>query len=134
MPVGEFGCEGNRALGRDNSRLVELIQLSGLRPGVDIDIEYTGIRPGEKLSEELYLDSEKADATKHPKILVARRTSCDPLAFNMQLEPLRRVVDNHDEATLRVLIASMVPEYQPVAEAPQPPPNVIPLHAARPRV
>jgi len=49
--------------------LVEnMIILAGLIPGQDIEIKYTGIRPGEKLYEELFLDMEKALSTKHPKI------------------------------------------------------------------
>ena len=49
--------------------LVEnMIILAGLIPGQDIEIEFTGIRPGEKLYEELFLDMEKALSTKHPKI------------------------------------------------------------------
>jgi FlaA1/EpsC-like NDP-sugar epimerase len=49
--------------------LVEnMIILAGFVPGQDIEIKYTGIRPGEKLYEELFLDKEKALSTKHPKI------------------------------------------------------------------
>ncbi|MEZ4372056.1 MAG: nucleoside-diphosphate sugar epimerase/dehydratase [Polyangiaceae bacterium] len=50
----------------------DLIRLSGLRLGEDIDIEFTGVRPGEKLFEELSTDSEQADKTRHPKIFVGR--------------------------------------------------------------
>jgi FlaA1/EpsC-like NDP-sugar epimerase len=49
----------------------DLIRLSGLEPGVDIDIEFTGMRPGEKLSESLMTDKERTASTPHEKILVA---------------------------------------------------------------
>ncbi len=51
----------------------ELIKLSGLRPGVDIDITFTGIRPGEKLFEELSTKGEDMVPTKHEKIFVWQR-------------------------------------------------------------
>ncbi|MGN6104856.1 MAG: polysaccharide biosynthesis protein [Kofleriaceae bacterium] len=50
----------------------DLISLSGFRPGEDIEIQVTGLRPGEKLFEELSTDAEHADKTKHPKIFIGR--------------------------------------------------------------
>jgi FlaA1/EpsC-like NDP-sugar epimerase len=50
----------------------DLISLSGLTPGEDVEIRYTGVRPGEKLFEELSVDAETADKTRHPKIFVGR--------------------------------------------------------------
>jgi len=49
----------------------DLIKLSGLKPGRDVKIVYSGIRPGEKLNEKLFLNTENCQRTKHPKILVA---------------------------------------------------------------
>jgi FlaA1/EpsC-like NDP-sugar epimerase len=49
----------------------ELIRLSGLKPGVDVEIVFTGLRPGEKLSEELFADGEEIRRTQHEKIFVA---------------------------------------------------------------
>jgi FlaA1/EpsC-like NDP-sugar epimerase len=90
----------------------DLIKLSGLRPGADIEVIYTGVRPGEKLSEELYLTAETADRTTHPKILVARRAPDETLGLADRLVELRAAVAGHDEAEVRRLIAELVPEYR----------------------
>jgi FlaA1/EpsC-like NDP-sugar epimerase len=50
----------------------DLIALSGLREGDDIEIQFTGVRPGEKLFEELSLAEEGAERTGHPKVFVGR--------------------------------------------------------------
>jgi FlaA1/EpsC-like NDP-sugar epimerase/lipopolysaccharide/colanic/teichoic acid biosynthesis glycosyltransferase len=63
----------------------DLIKLSGLEPGRDIEIAYTGIRPGEKLNEELFLEGEDNQRTKHHKIFVANHQ--DPI----QVEAMERV-------------------------------------------
>ncbi|MBZ0118155.1 MAG: polysaccharide biosynthesis protein, partial [Sandaracinaceae bacterium] len=55
----------------------DLIRLSGFRPDEDIEIQFTGVRPGEKLFEELSLDAEHAGKTKHPKIFVGRRPAAE---------------------------------------------------------
>lgn len=105
----------------------DLIKLSGLRPGVDIDIVFTGVRPGEKLAEELYLEAEQADHTTHPKILVAKHPPFDEARLAALLEELRKTVDGCDEPAARRLIAEMVPEYRKHSLGG----NVIPLSAAR---
>ena len=50
----------------------QMIRLSGLIPNEDIDIEYTGLRPGEKMYEELFYDSEIREETQHNKIYIAK--------------------------------------------------------------
>ena len=91
----------------------QLIELSGLQPEVDIEIEFIGLRPGEKLYEELSHKSENIIATAHPKIL---RLVC-------QAEPLDTVERMVDEITshlqtaepnkLKLMIKKFVPEYAP---------------------
>jgi FlaA1/EpsC-like NDP-sugar epimerase len=95
----------------------DLVTLSGLRPDVDIHIEYTGMRPGEKLNEELYLEAETADRTTHPKILVANHRGFDAQRFAARLSELRRLVDAGDVEGVRRLIQAIVPEYQPASVA-----------------
>ncbi len=57
----------------------DLIRLSGLEPGEDIEIKFTGIRPGEKLREELFTDREKMSATRHSRIFIARNGESDEI-------------------------------------------------------
>jgi FlaA1/EpsC-like NDP-sugar epimerase/lipopolysaccharide/colanic/teichoic acid biosynthesis glycosyltransferase len=63
----------------------DLIKLSGLEPGRDIEIAYTGVRPGEKLNEELFLDGEDYQRTRHHKIFVANNRDTS------QVEAMERV-------------------------------------------
>ncbi|MBI4508405.1 MAG: polysaccharide biosynthesis protein [Deltaproteobacteria bacterium] len=90
----------------------DLISLSGLRRGVDVEIVFTGPRPGEKLCEELYLEVEKADRTSHPKILTARHTKFDVNRFRDLIEELRGCVTRDDETGIQRLIPEIVPEYR----------------------
>ncbi len=71
----------------------DLIKLSGFEPDVDIQIAYSGIRPGEKLYEELMTNEEKGGATAHEKIFVAKPSP-------LELEALDRTVKNLQEAAL----------------------------------
>jgi FlaA1/EpsC-like NDP-sugar epimerase len=90
----------------------DLIKLSGLRPGADIEVVFSGIRPGEKLSEELYLNAETADRTTHPKILVAKHMPLEGVGFEDKLAELARAVAANDEPAVRRLLPEIVPEYR----------------------
>jgi FlaA1/EpsC-like NDP-sugar epimerase len=105
----------------------DLIKLSGLRPGADIEIVFSGIRPGEKLSEELYLGAEVAEPTTHAKIVVARHVPLDEERFVARLDELRVAVSANDEAAARRLLGELVPEYRRRTRTQ---PNVIPISAA----
>jgi FlaA1/EpsC-like NDP-sugar epimerase len=79
----------------------QMIRLSGREPNVDIAIEYVGLRPGEKLYEELFYASEALVATQHPKIRVARcGDSLRGAALQCQLDALHRAVGDADAAAL----------------------------------
>jgi FlaA1/EpsC-like NDP-sugar epimerase len=91
----------------------QLIELSGLRPGIDIEIEFTGLRPGEKLFEELNHDTENTVPTSHPKIM---RFEGEPLPFEVLrrgLVNIREKAANLDANEVKLEIQKLVPEYRP---------------------
>ena len=90
----------------------DLIRLSGLRLGQDIDIEYVGLRPGEKLYEELGLSSERALSTEHPKIYrwqTAGEISAVDLAAQLGGVPF-------DQALVLQYLRRLVPEFETPTE------------------
>jgi FlaA1/EpsC-like NDP-sugar epimerase len=91
----------------------QLIKLSGFKPDEEIRIEFTGLRPGEKLFEELSYKGEHVIPTRHPKIM---RLLCEPLPFQQVssclLELVRRMEDLEPDQIKR-LLKEAVPEYQP---------------------
>ena len=92
----------------------KLIRAYGYEPNVDIPIKIIGLRPGEKLAEELLMDSERSRMTKtaHKKIFVAHVDPVDEEQLQEMLTQLRAVSDENDEGTVEV-IASVVPTYHP---------------------
>lgn len=91
----------------------DLIVLSGLRPGEDIEIRFTGIRPGEKLFEELSIADEYVDKTRHPKIFVGRLKPYPWSFVQAEVDGLLALVDSGDIASVRSRLARIVPEYRP---------------------
>ncbi|MFB5285000.1 polysaccharide biosynthesis protein [Peribacillus sp. Hz7] len=69
-----------------------LIRLSGYEPGVDIPIQYTGIRPGEKLNETLFYENEKIKPTNHPNIVIAIPSNDEVSHLLMNIEQLERTL------------------------------------------
>jgi FlaA1/EpsC-like NDP-sugar epimerase len=93
-----------------------MIVLSGLVPDQDIHIVYTGLRPGEKLFEELFEDTEQVEATLHPKIHRALRTGPPSFAgIEQSLMRLELVLTDGDDETLMRWLQGAVPSYQPHA-------------------
>lgn len=91
----------------------DLIQLSGLEPYSDIDIQFTGARPGEKLYEEMFFGSEEALPTEHPKVLCARKAQLQPNAES-GIAQLRRNLERPsgvDEQSLRSAIRALVEDF-----------------------
>ena len=95
----------------------DMIRLSGFKPFEDIDIVFTGIRPGEKLFEELEQTGEQISKTRHPKIFIGRISAVDSTALAENLQVLARTVDK-DPESVRELLARVVPEsrFAPIPE------------------
>jgi len=89
----------------------DMIRLSGLKPGEDIEIEYAGTRPGEKLFEELHCDGEQHLPTSHPKIMVAQCDRSDMDEVSDTLDHLARIADGPSDVILSRL-SQIVPQYQ----------------------
>lgn len=90
-----------------------MIRLSGLEPDVDIPVAYTGLRPGEKLYEELLLSGEGMQKTDNDLIYIGHEIDFDRTDFAVNLEALRDM-DEKDEEALRSKIADIVPTYHRV--------------------
>ena len=89
----------------------KMIQLAGLRPDVDIPIHFTGLRPGEKMFEELFKDSENLLPTHHPKIMKAQKSEIEAEFSEMLLELVASAQD-YDDKSVRSMIRVIVPEYR----------------------
>lgn len=87
-----------------------MIRLSGFEPDVDIPIEYTGLRPGEKLYEELLLSGEGMQKTKNDLIYIGHEIAFDPAAFEENLMLLRAIPES-DEPALRAKLRELVPTF-----------------------
>lgn len=88
-----------------------LIRLSGLRVGEDIEIKYTGLRPGEKLYEELLMDEEGLQDTDNQLIHIGKPIEMDDQVFMQQLAKLKEAADQDCDA-IRQMVKEMVPTYQ----------------------
>ena len=86
----------------------QLILLSGKRPGEDIEIVYTGLRPGEKPFEELFHHSEELIQTSHPKTLLARSRIIGLPAAEREIDAMAKACDANDEEELRRLLVRFV--------------------------
>ena len=89
----------------------DLITLSGFEPYKDISIEIVGLRPGEKLYEELFLDEEQITATKHDKIYVAKPTFTDYKLLMKSLKEVKRIIKVGTDEDVKDYIQSIVPNY-----------------------
>ncbi|MGH4118104.1 polysaccharide biosynthesis protein [Clostridium sp.] len=89
----------------------DLIKLSGFEPGKDIKIEITGLRPGEKLYEELMMSEEGLSDTKHEKIFIGRPTFSDLSVMKERMEELKEIIDGDDVEGLITKIEEIVPTY-----------------------
>ncbi len=88
-----------------------MIRLSGYEPGVDIKIQYIGLRPGEKLYEELLMNEEGMQTTENSRIFIGRQIPFDEKAFRAQMRELERAAEN-ECPDICERVKKMVPEYQ----------------------
>jgi FlaA1/EpsC-like NDP-sugar epimerase len=95
----------------------DMITLSGLRPDVDIEIAFTGKRPGEKLFEELSNEGEDVGETAHPKIGIWKHRPEDWDAVHRGIERLVATADTATELEIQTELKRIVPEYSPEALA-----------------
>ena len=99
----------------------DMIRLSGLEEGVDIDIHFTGMRPGEKLYEEMFFSHEVAVPTEHPKILRSRNghhVEGEDRCIEALVAAARRCAD---DTTLRRALMTLVPDFTNSGAAPATP-------------
>ncbi|MGH9872173.1 MAG: polysaccharide biosynthesis protein [Pyrinomonadaceae bacterium] len=87
-----------------------LITLSGLKPHEDIQIIETGMRPGEKLFEELSFETEETVPTSHPKIFINKLATAEPDTLRTALKVLTRLVAERNEDELRRFLNGLLPE------------------------
>jgi FlaA1/EpsC-like NDP-sugar epimerase len=85
-----------------------MIRLSGKKPGTEIPITFVGVRPGEKLQEELWTEGETVGSTSHPKILRAARAPIDVDWLEEELAELERMVGRGDTLDVVSKLASML--------------------------
>ena len=88
----------------------EMITLTGLRPYVDMDIVFTGLRPGEKLFEELELSGEQIAKTRHPKIYIGKLNAYPPDEVERALRFLEELAREGDGTAVRKFLNSLLPE------------------------
>ena len=91
----------------------DLIRRSGFKPGVDIEIKFIGLRPGEKLHEELITEGEGVVRTPHEKIFVLKGNTCDLDWLNQKIEDLVKLAHDQDAIAIKSKLKEIVPEYQP---------------------
>jgi FlaA1/EpsC-like NDP-sugar epimerase len=95
----------------------QMIRLAGKRPDRDIEIRYTGLRPGEKLHEMLFHPDERYQPTRHPRILHAQPRPLDVVKLQASVGKLRQLLnEGAGDEELLPLLQDVVADYQPSAE------------------
>jgi len=90
----------------------QMISISGMEPGKDIEISYIGLRPGEKLFEEIFHKSENLRETSHSKLLLARSRKVDWQWLQSEIEELRLASTSRDVSFIHSHLKSVVPEFK----------------------
>ena len=103
----------------------QMIRLAGKTLGKHVDIVYTGLRPGEKLFEELFYEQEDLLTTHHKKILLAHSNNVDWDALMNTVTEIEKVNQTYDELSMMKHLRTLVPGFQEKDDCPQK--NVIEL-------
>jgi FlaA1/EpsC-like NDP-sugar epimerase len=90
----------------------KMIKLAGLSLGKDIQIVFTGLRPGEKLYEELLLDKENTLPTHHPQIMIAKVSDYDKAIVDQNISSLINVLNHEDDLSIVKKMKDIVPEFK----------------------
>ena len=108
----------------------QLIRLSGKEPGKDIQIIYTGLRPGEKLYEELFHELEPYETTKHEKIFLAHPRKGNWDSLTTELRAAEAAVKRYDTQKLKHILLRLVPEMAktPISTKPGAAAEVVPIN------
>jgi FlaA1/EpsC-like NDP-sugar epimerase len=91
----------------------DLIRLSGFEPEEDIKIEYIGLRPGEKLYEELIIAGEDVMSTSHEKIMVLKGMDCNLQLLNGEIDQLMQIAKGQEAQKIKAKLKEIVTEYLP---------------------
>ena len=94
----------------------KMVQLSGLIEGVDIDIKFTGLRPGEKLYEELLASKENTKPTYNEKIMIGSVVTYDYINVNSNIKELIKSLENESDESIVIKMHELVPEFIPQNE------------------
>lgn len=89
----------------------KMIRLSGLKPDEDIEIKFTGLRAGEKLYEELLMDEEGLEETRHSKIFIGKPGDLEMKDIEEKIDRLKSVIDS-DGDEVKKIVAEVVPTYE----------------------
>jgi FlaA1/EpsC-like NDP-sugar epimerase len=94
----------------------QMIRLSGRTPGEEIAIKYVGLRPGEKLYEELFHEKEHLQQTTHKKVLLAQHRKVEWAWLNTTLDQVAKACESMDTGKLGELLNQLVPEHRDTVE------------------
>ena len=90
----------------------QMIRLSGKEPGKDLEIQYVGLRPGEKLYEELFYDDEAKETTANDKVFRARHASADWRMVRQVVTRLEQSLDTAGDGDIKRMLAELIPQYR----------------------